>query len=69
MKAIKVNQAINQTSVLLCERYYHPAVGTGSFVKRFVRPFYGEAIIIKLPDGREWFAPTREFTRIDALHK
>lgn len=45
-------------------RFYHPAVGSGDFVRRFVRPIYGEAIIIRLDNGREWVAPSWEFNRV-----
>ncbi len=57
---LTVKQALRIGSVVC--RFYHPAVGSGDFVKRFVRPIYGEAIIIRLENGREWVAPSWEFT-------
>ena len=35
----------------------------GDFVKEF-RNYYGDAIIIRLDNGREWYAPKREFKQL-----
>lgn len=43
-------------------RYYHPLVGCGEFVREYVG-YYGPGIIIRLDNGREWFAPKNEFKR------
>ena len=45
-------------------RYEHVLTGlVGTFVK-FYRNRYGEGIIIKLDNGREYFAPVNEFRLI-----
>lgn len=44
-------------------RYYHPCVGYGDFVREY-RGLYGLGLVIRLDDGREWFAPIHEFTRV-----
>lgn len=42
-------------------RYVHILTGkVGTFVKEFRNP-YGRAMIIKLDNGREWYAPYNEF--------
>ena len=45
------------------QRYYHPCVGVGLFVKEYIGR-YGKGLVIKLENGREWFAPINEFTLI-----
>lgn len=45
--------------------YYHPNVGYGTFIKQFYRTGFGETIIIKLSDNREYFAPAYEFIKIE----
>ena len=42
--------------------YYHPEAGYGKFIRRFNNPIYGESIIIELKDGRQYYAPSIEFT-------
>ena len=44
-------------------RYYHPCVGYGDFVREY-NGRYGLGLIIRLSNGREWFAPINEFTRV-----
>ena len=44
-------------------RYYHPCVGYGDFVREY-NGCYGLGLIIRLENGREWFAPINEFTRV-----
>jgi len=44
-------------------RYYHPCVGYGDFVREY-RGLYGLGLVIRLDDGREWFAPINEFTGV-----
>jgi len=47
----------------IAKRYYHPSVGVGDYVKEY-SGIYGKGLIIRLSNGREWFAPINEFTRI-----
>ena len=44
-------------------RYYHPCVGYGDFVREY-KGRDGAGLIIRLDNGREWFAPINEFTRV-----
>ncbi len=44
-------------------RYFHPAVGCGDFIKKY-NGKYGMGMIIRLDNGREWFAPISEFTPV-----
>jgi hypothetical protein len=45
-------------------KYVHGLTGkTGTFVKEFNNP-YGRAIMIRLDNGREWYAPAHEFEQI-----
>lgn len=44
-------------------RYFHPCVGYGDYVREYDGP-YGKGLIIRLDNGREWFAPIHEFTRV-----
>lgn len=44
-------------------RYYHPCVGYGDFVREY-KGRDGSGLIIRLDNGREWFAPINEFTRV-----
>lgn len=42
-------------------KYVHILTGkVGTFVKEFQNP-YGRAIMIRLDNGREWYAPAHEF--------
>lgn len=52
---------LNKTAVMC--RYYHPCVGYGDFIKEY-NGRYGKGLIIRLDNGREWFAPINEFTRV-----
>lgn len=45
--------------------YYHPNVGYGTFIKQFYRTGFGETIVIKLSNNREYFAPAYEFIKIE----
>lgn len=67
-------KSIDETALIMCElellslqnvvcRYYHPLVGYGDFVKEY-NGRYGVGLIIRLDNGREWFAPINEFTRV-----
>lgn len=45
-------------------KYVHILTGiTGTFVKEF-RNYYGDAIMIRLSNGREYYAPKHEFKEI-----
>jgi hypothetical protein len=44
-------------------KYYHPSVGEGEFVNQYIGK-HGRGLIIRLPNGREWFAPAHEFTKV-----
>ena len=44
-------------------RYYHPCIGYGDFVREY-KGRDGAGLIIRLDNGREWFAPINEFTRV-----
>lgn len=61
MSKNSVQTAYSQTDVV--RRYYHPCVGVGLFVKEYIGT-YGRGLVIKLKNGREWFAPINEFTLI-----
>lgn len=61
MSKENLNTASSQTDVV--RRYYHPCVGVGLFVKEYIG-IYGSGLVIKLENGREWFAPINEFTLI-----
>jgi len=59
---IKHSTANDGKPPVVC-RYYHPCVGYGDFVREY-NGLYGLGLIIKLDNGREWFAPINEFTRV-----
>ena len=59
---IKHSTATDGKPPVVC-RYYHPCVGYGDFVREYNGP-YGLGLIIRLDNGREWFAPINEFTRV-----
>ena len=59
---IKYLTATDGKPPVVC-RYYHPCVGSGDFVREY-NGRYGLGMIIKLDNGREWFAPINEFTRV-----
>lgn len=59
---IKHSTATDGKPPVVC-RYYHPCAGYGDFVKEY-KSRYGLGLIIRLDNGREWFAPINEFTRV-----
>ena len=61
MSKNNIQPASYQTAVV--RRYYHPCVGFGVFVKEYIG-IYGRGLVIKLENGRKWFAPINEFTLI-----
>ena len=56
------SEPLQQCSAVVC-RYYHPCVGYGDFVREY-KGRDGAGLIIRLDNGREWFAPINEFTRV-----
>ena len=56
-----LSEPLQQCNVVC--RYYHPCVGYGDFVLEY-NGRYGLGLIIRLSNGREWFAPINEFTRV-----
>lgn len=45
-------------------KYVHILTGlVGTFVKEF-KNYYGQAMIIQLDDGREYYAPKKEFKKL-----
>lgn len=59
---IKHSTATDGKPPVVC-RYYHPCVGYGDFVREY-KGRDGAGLIIRLDNGREWFAPINEFTRV-----
>lgn len=59
---IKHSTAADSKPPVVC-RYYHPCVGYGDLVKEY-NGRYGLGLVIRLYNGREWFAPISEFTRV-----
>jgi hypothetical protein len=53
--------ALQKLNVVL--RYYHPLVGTGDFIREY-HGIYGKGLIIRLDNGREYFAPINEFSLV-----